>query len=223
MTARFSKTATLGKSSLLSKSPQTITRKAKKKTAEPNLDAEEPLTDDQKVIFLTRQIEALKHNLVYQTNKATDAENEVRELRARVVELMKDNEAEKQKAYEITAAMTLQHKALKEEHVKMISKLQADNLLLEQKLKEAENERVKVAHQKDQIIESKIAELKEKNAKMDEMAYEFGTMLKETLDKMNEKVATTKEWNGDLATPYVRSIEDFSLSKMPSFTGISRS
>ena len=49
--------------------------------------------------------------------------------------------------------------------------------------------------EKNQVIAHKDSEIAEQKAKMEEMAVEFGEMLKETLDKMSERieVATTHQ------------------------------
>lgn len=54
------------------------------------------------------------------------------------------------------------------------------------------------------VQEQEIVELKEK---MEDMAVEFGEMLKDTLDKMSERIeATASEWNAS-------SVDDGSVQK----------
>ena len=67
-------------------------KKKKKVKTEPD---EEPLTLAEQNLFLLREMEAQKHTLIMQTNKAGEAETVVRELRAKLLQLQQDNEAEK--------------------------------------------------------------------------------------------------------------------------------
>lgn len=49
--------------------------------------------------------------------------------------------------------------------------------------------------------------------RMEDMAVEFGDMLKETLDKMSERIeATASDWDNDQTTSNVqKKLEDFNL------------
>ena len=67
------------------------------------------------------------------------------------------------------------------------------NVAEQARLKHLEMEKMK-----DQIISQKEAEIQEMKTKMDEMAGEFGDMLKETLDKMSDRIEVTNtSWDGD--------------------------
>ena len=59
---------------------------------------------------------------------------------------------------------------------------------LQDKLDDAESHLAKVTREKDDIIASKDEEISAMKAKMEDMAREFGGMLKETLDKMRERI-----------------------------------
>jgi hypothetical protein len=63
-----------------------------------------------------------------------------------------------------------------------------------------------------QRLSLKESEIIEQKNKMDEMAHEFGAMLKATLDKMSEKIEITNDWeNENREEPVVRTFEDFNL------------
>lgn len=66
--------------------------------------------------------------------------------------------------------------------------------------------------EKDRVIASKNLEIQELKAKMEEMAQEFGEMLKETLDKMRERIEITNtSFEGDGGMPMIRRLEEFNL------------
>jgi hypothetical protein len=66
--------------------------------------------------------------------------------------------------------------------------------------------------EKDRVIAAKNVEIQELKAKMVEMAQEFGEMLKETLDKMRERIEITNtSFEGDGGMPLMRRLEEFNL------------
>jgi predicted RNase H-like nuclease (RuvC/YqgF family) len=65
---------------------------------------------------------------------------------------------------------------------------------------------------KDRALAAKNAEIQELKSKMEEMALEFGDMLKETLDKMRERIEITNtSFEGDGGVPMIRRLEEFNL------------
>jgi hypothetical protein len=66
--------------------------------------------------------------------------------------------------------------------------------------------------EKNVIIDIKDKEIEELRSKMDDMAEEFGEMLRETLDKMRERIEVT---SGNFETPDVpiqRRMEEMKLA-----------
>lgn len=58
----------------------------------------------------------------------------------------------------------------------------------------------------------KDAEIQEMRVKMDEMAQEFGEMLKETLEKMRSRIeVSNSNFDKDPGAPMIRRLEDFNL------------
>jgi len=65
---------------------------------------------------------------------------------------------------------------------------------------------------KDRALAAKNAEIQELKSKMEEMALEFGDMLKETLDKMRERIEITNtSFEGDGGVPMISRLEEFNL------------
>jgi hypothetical protein len=150
--------------------------------------------EDQKTLLL-RQLESVRHQLALEGFRASQAEGEARELRQRA-RALEDALAEERKTTAALAAdMTRQYKVMREELLDQVQALRGEvarqkDLLEEEKLRTHDVER-----RKDQEIamhEAKIAEL---TATMEEMSQEFSRMLKQTLEKMSERVAITNEWD----------------------------
>lgn len=77
---------------------------------------------------------------------------------------------------------------------------------------------------KDQEVAVKDAEIADLKASMDHMAAEFGNMLKQTLEKMNEKIviSNSARWNGregeatqDSIPHVVQTFDKFSIGLTP--------
>merc|ERR1712072_1116819 len=104
-----------------------------------------------------------------------------RELQERVEELQKDFKNEQEGTFEITQDMTRQYKGMQEELLNRVNTL--ENTITDLR---DQNEQLRVTleetkQEKDAKIKSKDEEIQLMKAKMEEMAHQFGDMLKETL------------------------------------------
>jgi hypothetical protein len=184
---------------------------SKKSKSAPAI-TEASLTLSDQNLFLQRQLESLKLQLVKESNKATEAERNVKELRARLIEVQSAAAAEKSRSVDINADMTRQYKSMREELIKKIQSLEEEIGQFKDKLEIEKAEKLELERRKDAKIALKDAELAEQRAKMEEMAREFGQMLKQTLDKMAEKIEITNEWEAEQKEePIVRTFEEFNL------------
>merc|ERR1711865_124934 len=135
-----------------------------------------------------------------------------KELQHRVSELKGDFEDEQDQTFQITADMTRQYKSMQEELLNRINicentiaelrdQLQISKIKIEETLKE-----------KDRIVALKESEIAETNKRMEEMAHEFGDMLKETLDKMSERIEiTSTTWEGEGQHTVQRKLQEYNL------------
>ncbi|KUF82511.1 Kinesin-2 [Phytophthora nicotianae] len=136
-----------------------------------------------------------------------------RELQERVADLQKDFERERKETFGITQDMTRQYKSMQEELLNRVNTLENTNTELRDQLELARVNFEEMKHEKDRIIAAKNLEIQELKAKMEEMAQEFGDMLKETLDKMRERIEITNtsfESDGG-SLPMMRRLEEFNL------------
>ncbi|EGZ29498.1 hypothetical protein PHYSODRAFT_475076, partial [Phytophthora sojae] len=136
-----------------------------------------------------------------------------RELQERVTDLQKDFERERKETFGITQDMTRQYKSMQEELLNRVNTLENTNTELRDQLELARVNFEEMKHDKDRIIAAKNLEIQELKAKMEEMAQEFGDMLKETLDKMRERIEITNTSfeNDGGSLPMMRRLEEFNL------------
>jgi len=187
---------------------------AKKKTVKKKGEKdEETLSLEEQNLYLQRQVEALKLQLIKADNQSTHSEVMVRDLRSKLVELHKDFEEEKKRTYALTADMTRQYKRKVEEMMREKALEEERRMKLEDELAALQSAKSAQEREWAQKLSLKEAEILEQKQKMDEMAAEFGAMLRATLEKMSEKIEITSDWetNG-LNEPIVRTFEDFSLA-----------
>jgi hypothetical protein len=159
-----------------------------------------PLTQEEQNIYLVRQVEALKLRLIKAENKSTISETAVREIRQKLFELQKDYEDEKNRSYALACDMTRQYKRRvddllreKEEQIQIRRKM-------DQQIQDITRQKDQLERDLLQRLALKEAEILEQKHKMDEMAHEFGVMLKATLDKMSEKIEITNDWDHSATT-----------------------
>ncbi|GMF19847.1 unnamed protein product [Phytophthora lilii] len=136
-----------------------------------------------------------------------------RELQERVADLQKDFERERKETFGIKQDMTRQYKSMQEELLNRVNTLENTNTELRDQLELARVNFEEMKHEKDRIIAAKNLEIQELKAKMEEMAQEFGDMLKETLDKMRERIEITNTSfeNDGGSLPMMRRLEEFNL------------
>lgn len=159
---------------------------AGKKAAAPENGGE--LTADEKAKMFMLTCQSLQLQLAERSEEASKALAAKREYSSRVDQIARDFEEEKQMTFEITQDMTRQYKAMQEELLARINKLEETIQDLNDKLAEADIRQERVLKDKNSIISMKDNEISDLKAKMDDMAEEFGEMLRETLEKMRERI-----------------------------------
>jgi len=156
------------------------------------------LTPEEREARAKLRIEALERELVQRQDVVNRALQSHNDMRQRQAELLKDFEDEKQTTFAITADMTRQYKSMQEELMKRINTLETTIMEQKDQLELARQANEELTKQKDQELALKDATIADLKMKMEDMSQEFGEMLKETLDKMSEKIeATSNEWEQD--------------------------
>lgn len=190
--------------------------------------------EEQAKLFLSAN-RSLQMQLAERQEVAVKAMESKRELQSRVADLQRDFDRERIETFGITQDMTRQYKSMQEELLNRINLLENQNTELRDQLgtlkfsvsnsvadtkilndaRKTELARVgfdEMKREKDRALVGKSAEIQELKAKMEEMAQEFGDMLKETLDKMRERIEITNtSFEGDSGMPMIRRLEEFNL------------
>ncbi|TYZ65274.1 hypothetical protein PybrP1_007019 [[Pythium] brassicae (nom. inval.)] len=167
--------------------------------------------EEQAKLFLSAN-RSLQMQLAERHELAVKAIESKRELQERVSDLQRDFERERVETFGITQDMTRQYKSMQEELLNRVNSLENANTELRDQLELGRVNFEEMKREKDRVIASKNVEIHELKAKMEEMAQEFGDMLKETLDKMRERIEITNtSFEGDGGTPMIRRLEEFNL------------
>merc|ERR1712060_309958 len=135
-----------------------------------------------------------------------------RELREQIDLYHKDFEKEKEEIFDIAADMTRQYKGMQEDLLSQIQRL--ENQITEQKdaLELARLHLEEERRDKAQELAHKDAEIAEQKQRMEEMALEFGDMLKETLDKMGAQIdISNNTWEGESGVHVTKRLEEFKM------------
>jgi len=144
--------------------------------------------------------------------KMSQAVASQKELRERVVGYHNDFKRKKEELFDITADMTRQYKGMQEELIQKINQSEATISDLKDQLDMSRTALEDFKKDKMQVIAKKDQEIAEHKQKMEQMAVEFGDMLKDTLDKMNERIETTSSnWESDTAAPIIGRLQEFSM------------
>ena len=115
--------------------------------------------------------------------------------------LVVEYENVKKRTLEIKQDMTRQYTSMQEELLSKIIQLEKANGDLRDLLSEADVKKERIIKEKNAIIQMKDDEIAELKQRIDSMADEFGDMLRETLDKMKEKIEIS---SGNFEAPDVQ-------------------
>ena len=158
------------------------------------------------------RIESLERQLVFREEKVATEMRSRKELQDRVQMYHEDLEREKEDIFEISADMTRQYKGMQEELIAQINK--HEKTITEQKdqLERSQLQLEEVRRQMAVELALKDSEISEQKQKMEDMAVEFGEMLKETLDKMSEKIEVTNQgWEAGTGDSIARRLEEHKM------------
>mmetsp|Transcript_46676 Transcript_46676/g.109029 ORF Transcript_46676/g.109029 Transcript_46676/m.109029 type:complete len:188 (-) Transcript_46676:9-572(-) len=167
--------------------------------------------------YMQRKIEVLQYRIMMKDEQILACRKSEDELRKRIAELDKAFDDEAVRRREHTAEMSRQYREMQDsfnqtidETQKKVSEKKAE---IESVIKETEQVRV----EKDEILRQKDHEIASLSSKMETMAFEFADMLKETLDKMSQRIEVThNSWDRDTTKPpLINRLKEFSLTDEP--------
>ena len=121
------------------------------------------------------------------------------ECRQKLVEINQCFEEEGKKGFHINSDMKTQYRGMLKDREEKITQLEDELYFGEKQLNESELNIKKMIKSKDAEIEEKDADIREWRKKIDDMSQEFASMLKATLDKMQERIELANtQWDSDL-------------------------
>ncbi|KAL0232987.1 hypothetical protein GEMRC1_011734 [Eukaryota sp. GEM-RC1] len=168
-------------------------KKGKKGSKAKKVKEETPtgdMTDAQKLIQATTQIQSLQKLLALKTEQLTKSIAAQNDLRAQLLAYHSDFEKQKEDRFDITSNMTRQYKSLQDELITHLNKVQAETADLRDELEVQKAHYDDQLRLKDSIIEEKNDEIHELNTKIDHMHTEFEEMLSQTLAHMSSKLSS---------------------------------
>ncbi|KAH9098795.1 hypothetical protein Ae201684P_018005 [Aphanomyces euteiches] len=172
--------------------------KDKKGAADDTTENGGVLTPEDQVKLLGCVNRSLQQQLADRHELAVRAMEAKRELQNRVSDLQRDFEAGKNDTFGITQDMTRQYKSMQEELLNRINALENTNTEL-----------------RDQTGARALGRREARERQ--QMAAEFGDMLKETLDRMRERIEISNtSYDNESGQPMMRRLDEFNLGGSPS-------
>ena len=140
-----------------------------------------------------------KNYIAMEQEKSDKSRSGQNECKQRLVEINQEFEDEERKTFQINSEMKQQYRAMLKELEEKIGRLDDDLKNGEKDLFEKQRHIKDIIKTKDKEIEEKDNEIRDLRKKIDDMSQEFASMLKATLDKMQERIelANTR-WDSDL-------------------------
>jgi hypothetical protein len=185
----------------------------KEKKAEKKDAGGGELDADAKIKFFMLTCQSLQVQLAERTEESSKALAAKRELQARMEQINRDVEDERKSTFEITQNMTAQYKGMQEKLLNTINELEESVQSLNDQLADADIRQERLLKDKNAIIQLKDDEIAELKNKMDDMAEEFGEMLRETLEKMRERIEVSSGSFDAPELPIQQRMEELKVSE----------
>jgi DNA repair exonuclease SbcCD ATPase subunit len=173
--------------------------------------------DDELLLEQEKELDALifvwKQKCTLQDRIVMESKAEMGALQDRRKELQKGFVDEKDKAREVTGEMSRQYREMQESFNERIVDLQEEVSKSKEEIEKVQKTIDQTRAAKDDIIRKKDDEIRALTLKMETMAFEFADMLKETLDKMSQRIEVThSSWDRDGGKPpLMNRLKQFAL------------
>merc|ERR1719343_338053 len=166
---------------------------------------------------MKQKIIVLQHRMMSRDEQTAASRKSEEGLRGHIMELDKNFDHEADKCRENTNEMSRQYREMQDSFNERIEELQQKVAEKKQEIEAVTQEIEQVRVEKDNIIREKDLEIKSLSDTMEKMAFEFADMLKETLNKMSQRIEVThNSWdrNSD-KPPLMNRPKAFSLTAEP--------
>mmetsp|Transcript_83604 Transcript_83604/g.132145 ORF Transcript_83604/g.132145 Transcript_83604/m.132145 type:complete len:189 (-) Transcript_83604:71-637(-) len=166
----------------------------------------------EEAFYMTKKIEVLQYRLMMKDEQIANSAKAKEELMDRMAQLDADFQKEYERSKENTSEMNRQYREMQESFNERIDQLQQLVAQAKQEIEAVTREIERVRIDKDEIIRQKDLEIKSLAHKMETMAFEFADMLKETLEKMSQRIEVThNSWDRGSEKPLMDRLKDFQL------------
>ena len=121
------------------------------------------------------------------------------ECRQKLVEINQCFEEEGKKGFQINSEMKMKYRSMLKEKEDKIAQLEEELHTGDRDLSEKERSIKETIKKKDKEIEKLDDDIRDQRKKIDDLSQEFASMLKATLDKMQERIELANtQWDSDL-------------------------
>eukprot|EP00435_Cladocopium_sp_Y103_P019627 s707_g4.t1 len=167
--------------------------------------------------YMKRKIEVLRYRIMIKDEQILGCRKSEDGLRKRIAELDQSFEDEAVRCRENTAEMSRQYREMQESFNDTIDVLQKKVSEAKAEIESVTKEIEQVKIEKEEVLRQKDLEIASLSSKMETMAFEFADMLKETLDKMSQRIEVThNSWDRDTTKPpLINRLKEFGLNDEP--------
>ncbi|CAJ1422470.1 unnamed protein product [Effrenium voratum] len=167
--------------------------------------------------YMQRKILVLQYRVMIKDEQILGCRKSEEDLRKRIAELDKAFDDEAVRCRENTAEMSRQYREMQESFNETIDVLQKQVSEAKAEIESVTKEIEQVRIDKEEILRQKDLEIASLSSKMETMAFEFADMLKETLDKMSQRIEVThNSWDRDTTKPpLINRLKAFGLNDEP--------
>jgi len=164
-------------------------------------------------VELTTSIWTLKQECTEQDRIVMQNKADIAKLTEKRQGLQKGFVDQKDLAREITGEMSRQYREMQESFNERIVDLQEEVSKSKEDIEKVQKTIDQTRAAKDEVIRKKDDEIRALTLKMETMAFEFADMLKETLDKMSQRIEVThSSWDRDGGKPpLMNRLKQFAL------------
>ncbi|CAD7959794.1 unnamed protein product [Amoebophrya sp. A25] len=186
--------------------PKKADKKAGGGDGEKDYDAENKM--------LQKRVEVLQYRLMVKDDSISQCMRDEEAYKKAIEELDTGFNQESDKALQNSGEMQNQYREMQNSFNERIEELQVQVAQSKAEIEAVREEIEKTAVDKDEIIAAKDEEIRSLTLKMETMAFEFADMLKETLDKMSQRIEIThSSWDRDpTRPPLMNRLKEFSLT-----------
>ena len=173
----------------------------KKKASKGDLSNGLELDPETKMKMYQLTISSLQVQLSERAEESSKAISAKRELQEKMETMAEEFSQARKRTLEIKQDMTRQYTSMQEDLLSKIIQLDKANGELRDLLAEADVRKERIIKEKNAILQIKDEEIAELKSKIDTMSDEFGDMLRETLEKMRERIEVS---SGNFEAPEVQ-------------------